>query len=49
MLAEIDLSAGQVFLFCPWVMYWLHNGGVPLVLAILIALLVSAASARSTA
>ena len=38
-LAEIDLSAGQVFLFCPWVMYWLHNSGVPLVLAILMALL----------
>ena len=37
-LAEIDLSVGQVFLFCPWVMYWLHNSGVPLVLAILIAL-----------
>ena len=40
MLAEIDLSAGQVFLFCPWVMYWMDNLGVPLVLAILIALLV---------
>ena len=38
-LAEIDLSAGQVFLFCPWVMYWAHNDGVPLVLAIVIALL----------
>jgi simple sugar transport system permease protein len=36
-LAEIDLSAGQVFLFCPWVMYWL-NGTVPLWLAILLAL-----------
>jgi simple sugar transport system permease protein len=39
-LAEIDLSAGQVFLFAPWVEYWLHNLGLPLVLAILIALLV---------
>jgi simple sugar transport system permease protein len=39
-LAEIDLSVGQVFLFCPWVMYWLHNGGVPIVLAIVIALAV---------
>ena len=39
-LAEIDLSAGQVFLFCPWVMYWTHNSGVPLVLAIVIALVV---------
>jgi len=38
-LAEIDLSAGQVFLFCPWVMYWMHNDGLPLVLAIVIALL----------
>jgi simple sugar transport system permease protein len=37
-LAEIDLSAGQVFLFCPWVMYWMHSDGLPLVLAILIAL-----------
>jgi simple sugar transport system permease protein len=39
-LAEIDLSAGQVFLFCPWVMYWLHNDGVPTPLAILAALVV---------
>ncbi len=38
-LAEIDLSAGQVFLFCPWVMYWMHQDGLPLVLAIVIALL----------
>jgi len=42
-LAEIDLSAGQVFLFAPWVEYWLHNGGVPLVLAILAALAMSCA------
>jgi len=40
-LAEIDLSAGQVFLFCPWVMYWL-NGTVPLGVAIVLALLASA-------
>ena len=39
-LAEIDLSAGQVFLFCPWVMYWMHNRGLPVAVAILIALLV---------
>ena len=39
-LAEIDLSAGQVFLFAPWVMYWMHNWGVPTALAILIALVV---------
>lgn len=28
-LAEIDLSAGQIFLFCPWVEYWLHTNGLP--------------------
>jgi len=39
-LAEIDLSAGQVFLFCPWMMVWLHNGGMPLALAIVLALLI---------
>jgi len=39
-LAEIDLSAGQVFLFCPWVMYWMDNLGLPLALSILIALAV---------
>jgi simple sugar transport system permease protein len=39
-LAEIDLSAGQVFLFCPWVMYWMHNDGVPIALAIIGALIV---------
>jgi simple sugar transport system permease protein len=37
-LAEIDLSAGQMFLFCPWVEYWLHNSGVPILIAILLAL-----------
>ena len=36
-LAEIDLSAGQVFLFAPWVEYWLHTDGVPIVPAIIIA------------
>jgi len=40
MLAEIDLSAGQIFLFAPWVMYWMHNAGLPVVFAIAIALLV---------
>ena len=39
-LAEIDLSAGQVFLFGPWVEYWLHNLGLPVAVAILLALLV---------
>jgi simple sugar transport system permease protein len=38
-LAEIDLSVGQVFLFAPWMMWWMHNDGLPLVVAILIALL----------
>ncbi len=42
-LGEIDLSVGQVFLFCPWVMYWAHNDGLPLVLAIVVALLAAAA------
>ena len=42
-LAEIDLSAGQVFLFCPWVMYWLETDGVPLALAIVLALLAASA------
>jgi simple sugar transport system permease protein len=40
-LAEIDLSAGQVFLFTPWVMYWFCNLGVPVGLAIPIALLIA--------
>ena len=39
-LAEIDLSAGQVFLFAPWVMYWMVTSNVPLALSILIALAV---------
>ncbi|MGZ4340374.1 MAG: ABC transporter permease [Gaiellaceae bacterium] len=39
-LAEIDLSAGQVFLFAPWVEYWMFNLGLPIALSILIALAV---------
>jgi simple sugar transport system permease protein len=39
-LGEIDLSAGQVLLFAPWVEFWLHSDGVPIVLAIVLALLV---------
>jgi simple sugar transport system permease protein len=39
-LAEIDLSAGQVFLFAAWVEYWLHNLGLPIALSILVALAV---------
>jgi len=40
-LGEIDLSAGQVFLFAPWVMYWLWTIGVPVGWGIVAALLVS--------
>src|SRR5581483_10399296 len=39
-LAEIDLSAGQVFLFAAWVMWWLHGAGLPVALAIVVALAV---------
>jgi simple sugar transport system permease protein len=39
-LGEIDLSAGQVFLFAPWVMYWLWQLGVPVGWAIVAALFV---------
>jgi simple sugar transport system permease protein len=39
-LAEIDLSVGQVFLFAPWVEFWLHSDGLPVAVAILLALLV---------
>jgi simple sugar transport system permease protein len=39
-VAEIDLSAGQVFLFAPWVEYWLNNLGLPLAPSILVALAV---------
>jgi simple sugar transport system permease protein len=41
-LAEIDLSAGQVFLLTPWVEWWLHGAGVPVVPAILLALVAAA-------
>jgi len=40
-LGEIDLSAGQVFLFTPWVMYWLWQLGLPVGWAIVIALIVA--------
>ncbi len=39
-LAEIDLSTGQIFLFGPWVEYWLYSDGLPLWLAIVLALAV---------
>ncbi len=41
-LAEIDLSAGQVYLTAPWFVYWLWSSGVPVGLAILLALVLSA-------
>lgn len=39
-VAEIDLSTGQVFLFAPWVEYWMHGDGLSIALSILIALAV---------
>ena len=41
-LAEIDLSAGQVYLTAPWFVYWFWSAGVPVGLAIIIALVLSA-------
>jgi simple sugar transport system permease protein len=40
-LAEIDLSAGQVYLTAPWFTYWFWSAGVPVGLAIVIALALS--------
>jgi len=43
-LAEIDLSAGQVYLTAPWFVYWLwHNMGLPVGLAIVASLVLCAA------
>jgi simple sugar transport system permease protein len=39
-LAEIDLSAGQVFLFAPWLEFWFNGLGIPILPSILLALLV---------
>jgi len=39
-LAEIDLSAGQVFLFAAWVNWWMYSLGLPVVVSILISLAV---------
>jgi simple sugar transport system permease protein len=39
-LAEIDLSAGQVFLFAPWLEYWVNNLGAPIAVAIVVSLAV---------
>jgi len=41
-LAEIDLSAGQVYLTAPWFVYWFWHAGVPVGFAIVISLLLCA-------
>jgi simple sugar transport system permease protein len=41
-VGEIDLSAGQVFLMTPWVMYWLWQLGLSVGWAIIAALIVAA-------
>jgi simple sugar transport system permease protein len=41
-LAEIDLSAGQVYLTSPWFTYWFWHAGVPIGVAIALALVLSA-------
>jgi simple sugar transport system permease protein len=38
---EIDLSAGQVFALAPFVMYFANQAGIPLILALLLALVAS--------
>ena len=40
---EIDLSVGQVFALAPFVMYFMIQDGIPLILSIIIALIASAA------
>jgi simple sugar transport system permease protein len=40
---EIDLSIGSVYLFAPFMFYEFHNGGIPLLPAVLLALLAAAA------
>lgn len=42
-LAEIDLSAGQVFLFAPWLLFWFVNLGLNTGLAVVLALLICGA------
>jgi simple sugar transport system permease protein len=39
---EIDLSIGAVYLFTPFLFYELHNGGIPLLLGVIIALIAAA-------
>ncbi len=41
-LAEIDLSAGQVYLTAPWFVYWFWTAGLPVGVAIIIAMVLSA-------
>jgi simple sugar transport system permease protein len=36
---EIDLSIGAVYLFAPFMFYEFHNGGVPLILALVLAMI----------
>jgi len=40
-LAEIDLSAGQIFLTAPWVVYFAQHDGIPIGWAIVLALVFS--------
>jgi simple sugar transport system permease protein len=39
---EIDLSVGQVYAFSPFIVYEVHNAGVPLVPAVVVALIAAA-------
>jgi simple sugar transport system permease protein len=36
---EIDLSAGMVFALAPFIMYFAHNAGVPLIIAFVLAII----------
>jgi simple sugar transport system permease protein len=36
---EIDLSIGAVYLFSPFIFYEIHNGGIPLIPALILALM----------
>lgn len=42
-LAEIDLSAGQVYLTAPWMVYWFWQAGLPVGVAIVLSLVACAA------
>jgi simple sugar transport system permease protein len=39
---EIDLSVGQVYAFAPFIVYEVHQAGIPLLLSVLVALLACA-------